>query len=97
MELEQAYADDLPEGIEDAAGAASEAGEFVLDDVFNNQSQFEAILHTLRVLLGSGQPQEAQQLTDNLMRMFSKRGTDRRGPVADSPRHINMLLLVYCT
>jgi len=77
-ELEEAYAETLPEGAgEDGAAAAVEAGGFVLDDVFNNQSQFEAVLHTLRVLLGSGQPQEAQQLTDEIQRMFSKRGTHR--------------------
>lgn len=91
VELEQAYAEDFPEGGEDGAGTASEAGGFVLDNVFNDQSQFEAILHTLRVLLGSGQPQEAQQLTDDLMRMFSKRGTDRHGPVANSPHQIHMI------
>ena len=83
VELEQAYAENLPEGLgEDGAGSASEAGGFVLEDIFDDQSQFQAMLQTLRVLLGSGQPQEAQQLTDAIVRMFSKRGTDRRVPAA---------------
>ena len=96
VELEQAYADNLPENIgEDGAGPASEAGGFVLEDVFNDQSQFQAMLHTLKVLLGSGQPQEAQQLTDDIMRMFSKRGTDRRVPTADSMHSICIALKPY--
>lgn len=62
---------------EDGAGGTAEAAGFILDDVFTNQSQFEAVLHTLKVLLGSGQPQEAQQLTDDVFRLFSKRGSNR--------------------
>ena len=62
---------------EDGAAGTAEAAGFVLDDVFTNESQFEAVLHTLKVLLGSGQPQEAQQLTDDVFRLFSKRGSNR--------------------
>ena len=83
VDLEQAYAETFPEGAgEDGPGA--EAAGFVLEDLFNEHSQFEAVLLTLRVLLGSGQPQEAQQLTDEVLRMFSKRGIDRRVPAAES-------------
>ena len=103
VELEQADADNLSENLgEDGAGPASEAGGFVLDDVFNDQSQFHAMLHTVRVLLGSGQPQEAQQLTDDMMRMFSKRGADRRVPITDrSYLHVlsimRLLWVACCT
>ena len=77
-ELEQEYAAAQQEGApEDGSAAAAEEGGFVLEDVFTDPSQFEAVLHTLRLLLGSGQPQEAQQLTKDIVRMFTKRGTDR--------------------
>ncbi len=62
---------------EDGAGGTAEAAGFILDDVFTNQSQFEAVLQTLKVLLGSGQPKEAQQLTDEVFRLFSNRGSNR--------------------
>ena len=91
VDLEQAYAETFPEGAGED-GTAADAVEFVLEDMFNEQSQFEAVLHTLRVLLGSGQPQEAQQLTKDIMRMFSKRGTDRCVHVAKSvPTHVHAL------
>ena len=77
-ELEHEYAAAQQEGApEDGSAAAAEEGGFVLEDVFTDSSQFEAVLHTLRLLLGSGQPQEAQQLTKDIVRMFTKRGTDR--------------------
>ena len=77
-ELEHEYAAAQQEGApEDGSAAAAEEGGFVLEDVFTDPSQFEAVLHTLRLLLGSGQPQEAQQLTKDIVRMFTKRGTDR--------------------
>lgn len=83
-ELQQAYAEnatDAAAAAEEEAGAVADSVGLVLDDVFANQSQFEAVLHTLRVLLGSGQPGEAQALTDNIMRMFSNRGTGRCGSI----------------
>ena len=95
-DLEQTHADVILEGAgEDGAGTAAEAGVFVLEDMFSDQSQFEAVLHTLRALLGSGQPQEAQQLTEDIIRMFSKRGTDRRGPSAGSTHTFSCMLLHF--
>ena len=52
-ELEHEYAAAQQEGApEDGSAAAAEEGGFVLEDVFTDSSQFEAVLHTLRLAAG---------------------------------------------
>lgn len=63
---------------EDEAGAAAQpSGGITLDGLVSEAEQFEMLVHTMRVLVRTGQAFEAQQLTEHVTTLLSRRGADK--------------------
>lgn len=49
----------------------------LLDDLMRDESQFETLLGTLRVLLQNGQASEARALTEHVINVLARRWSDK--------------------
>ena len=57
--------------------AAQPAGGITLDGLVSEAEQFEMLVRTMRVLVRTGQASEAQQLTEHVTTLLSRRGADK--------------------